>query len=163
MALLQIVLWSTKQGIHTQYIYSCSQTSCNILLGTTNVYTWYRQFSSLNQNMVLIIDYIIYRPELLCESDVPVEDDCVAVHLPHRQGERVLGLVRGDTRHQQTRAWHGEFDYHDTDIEYWMDNWTVSDVTGHAGVIGQGTNLLFAQPKIFFLRNPSGTFRDIHW
>ena len=27
----------------------------------------------------------------------------------------------------------------------------------------EGTNLLFAQPKIFFLRNPSGTFRDIHW
>ena len=26
-----------------------------------------------------------------------------------------------------------------------------------------GTNLLFAQPKFFFLRNPSGTFRDIHW
>ena len=22
-------------------------------------------------------------------------------------------------------------------LEYWMDNWTVSDVTGHAGVIGQ--------------------------
>ena len=22
-------------------------------------------------------------------------------------------------------------------IEYWMDNWTVSDITGHAGVIGQ--------------------------
>ena len=22
-------------------------------------------------------------------------------------------------------------------VEYWMDNWTVSDVTGHAGVIGQ--------------------------
>ena len=22
-------------------------------------------------------------------------------------------------------------------IEYWMDNWTISDVTGHAGVIGQ--------------------------
>ena len=22
-------------------------------------------------------------------------------------------------------------------IEYWMDNWTVSDVTGHGGVIGQ--------------------------
>ena len=22
-------------------------------------------------------------------------------------------------------------------IEYWMDNWTVSDVTEHAGVIGQ--------------------------
>ena len=22
-------------------------------------------------------------------------------------------------------------------IEYWMDNWTVSDVNGHAGVIGQ--------------------------
>ena len=26
-----------------------------------------------------------------------------------------------------------------------------------------GTNLLFAQPKIFFLRNHSETFRDIHW
>ena len=26
-----------------------------------------------------------------------------------------------------------------------------------------GTNLLFARPKIFFLRNPWGTFRDIHW
>ena len=26
-----------------------------------------------------------------------------------------------------------------------------------------GTNLLFAQPKFFFLRNPSGTFRDVHW
>ena len=23
------------------------------------------------------------------------------------------------------------------DVEYWMDNWTVSDVIGHAGVIGQ--------------------------
>ena len=22
-------------------------------------------------------------------------------------------------------------------VEYWMDNWTVSDVTGHAGVIRQ--------------------------
>ena len=22
-------------------------------------------------------------------------------------------------------------------IEYWMDNWTVSDVTGHVGAIGQ--------------------------
>ena len=22
-------------------------------------------------------------------------------------------------------------------VEYWMDNWTVSDVTGHAGIIGQ--------------------------
>ena len=22
-------------------------------------------------------------------------------------------------------------------VEYWMDNWTVSDVTGHASVIGQ--------------------------
>ena len=22
-------------------------------------------------------------------------------------------------------------------LEYWMDNWTVSDVTGHAGVFGQ--------------------------
>ena len=22
-------------------------------------------------------------------------------------------------------------------LEYWMDNWTVSDVTGHASVIGQ--------------------------
>ena len=22
-------------------------------------------------------------------------------------------------------------------LEYWMDSWTVSDVTGHAGVIGQ--------------------------
>ena len=25
----------------------------------------------------------------------------------------------------------------DIQIEYWMDNWTVSDVTEHAGVIGQ--------------------------
>ena len=23
------------------------------------------------------------------------------------------------------------------EIEYWMDNWTVSDITGHAGVTGQ--------------------------
>ena len=30
-------------------------------------------------------------------------------------------------------------------------------------VVIKGTNLLFAQPKNFFLRNPSGTFRDIHW
>ena len=22
-------------------------------------------------------------------------------------------------------------------VEYWMDNWTVSDVTGHAGVTGR--------------------------
>ena len=27
----------------------------------------------------------------------------------------------------------------------------------------QGTNLLFAQPQIFFLSNPSGTFRDVRW
>ena len=25
----------------------------------------------------------------------------------------------------------------DSRLEYWMDNWTVSDVTGHAGVIEQ--------------------------
>ena len=24
-----------------------------------------------------------------------------------------------------------------TVVEYWMDNWTVSDVTGHAGITGQ--------------------------
>ena len=32
-------------------------------------------------------------------------------------------------------------DYHfitrQTYLEYWMDNWTVSDVTGHAGVTGR--------------------------
>ena len=33
----------------------------------------------------------------------------------------------------------------------------------HKYVDTVGTNLLFAQPKIFFLRNHSGTFRDIHW
>ena len=27
--------------------------------------------------------------------------------------------------------------YRSQNLEYWMDNWTVSDVTEHAGVIGQ--------------------------
>ena len=31
----------------------------------------------------------------------------------------------------ETRWWHA------LGVEYWMDNWTVSDVTGHAGIIGQ--------------------------
>ena len=26
---------------------------------------------------------------------------------------------------------------HDNKVEYWRDYWTVSDVTGHAGVTGQ--------------------------
>ena len=27
----------------------------------------------------------------------------------------------------------------------------------------EGTNLLLGPPEIFFRRNPSGTFRDVHW
>ena len=34
-------------------------------------------------------------------------------------------------------ATHNDSSHISLDIEFWMDNWTVSDVTGHAGVIGQ--------------------------
>ena len=48
-------------------------------------------------------------------------------------------------RERESSAWSGatpDTSRHEPDmgsliIEYWMDNWTVSDVTGHTGVIGQ--------------------------
>ena len=30
-------------------------------------------------------------------------------------------------------------------------------------MIKMGTNLVLGPPEIFFRRNPSGTFRDVHW
>ena len=38
---------------------------------------------------------------------------------------------------QSQLGWAAVCENFDIDVEYWMDNWTVSDVTCHAGVIGQ--------------------------
>ena len=45
--------------------------------------------------------------------------------------------LRGPALHGAGRGLRGPRDEVHIKIEYWMDNWTVSDVTGHAGVIGQ--------------------------
>ena len=47
------------------------------------------------------------------------------------------GVMDPDLLESTLKRAHLRSRHEDDILEYWRDNWTVSDVTGHAGVTGQ--------------------------